>query len=359
MTAKNLLSLAAITLAVVLMAMITANYANLGDAIEERGQAVVPGLAGKANSVALIEVDSGDGPTTIIKKSGKFQDAEGYPAKPSVVTSLIQNLALLTIEERKTADASRFGELELKTPGDKASSEAGERVVLKDASGGVIADLIVGARDYTVGGTRGGQFVRRTSSDQSYLVRGSVSPPVSRVNWFETTLGDVKAADIRTVKATAGKQMQYEFQRVGADLALQGLPDGRKLDAAKRQRVERLFGPIAFTNVRAKPDDAPAITGPVLAATTKDGLTVTLSMVAPADDAPKPNAEAGAEPPKADQKDPNAGWVRITANATSPAAKAAADALAKKVEGFEFRFSSNDTELFSFTTPDFIEQPPS
>ncbi|MEM9029592.1 MAG: DUF4340 domain-containing protein, partial [Pseudomonadota bacterium] len=178
MTPKSFLALATATLVAVLLAMVTSSTSNTGNVIADRGESFVSGLAEKANSIASITTVTSDGTTTVTKKGNTFVDASGFPIKDETARQLVTSLALLSIEERKTDVADRHADLELAAP--DAKSGAGQRITLKDSGDRVVADVIAGRREFTVGGTRGGQYVRNASDTQAYLVRGTVNVPSGR-----------------------------------------------------------------------------------------------------------------------------------------------------------------------------------
>ncbi|MEO0729598.1 MAG: DUF4340 domain-containing protein [Pseudomonadota bacterium] len=339
MNANAFVTLALITTAAVGLAVATSAYSGVSDAIADRGEAVAPGLRNQAQGVTRIEVDAGDGPMVFERKDGAFRDISGFPAKPSVARELIAGLAVMTIEERRTDDPKRYAELDLAKPG---LAGGGDGITLKGASGNVIADVVVGDRDATVGGTRGGQFVRRGGEPQTYLARGSITPPVSRAEWFETSLANIKPAELAVVFATAEGENRFSFTRSATGLTLADLPPGRAVDPAKVQQLERLIAPLRFADVRAAEKDAAAPKVPVLTARTADGLTLQIALV---------------DPVKPDQPT-DVRWVRVSAEAAkdNEAAQKRAQAINARTGGFAFKLTADDTRLLSYNVADFLTQ---
>ena len=330
MTPKSCLALAGITVAAVALAALSSGGAGSGAAIGDRGKPLIAGLSGKAAQIASISAEGFAGKTELTRRDGALVDASGYPAKTDAVRSVATGLALLTIEEAKTSDPARHKDLELAAPG--AGEGAGERITLKDASGKVIADVILGKRDYTVGGTRGGQYVRLADSDQAYLVRGAVEAPSNRAGWFDARLAEFGEDAIQRVTLGTGEATQITIEKEGEAHVLKTVPEGRQADPQQVRRVVRIFTPLTFTDVRkATGDTAPA--GPVLTAVTRDGLTVRVQAL---------DAKRSEE----------ANWFRVTATTEGEAAKAGAEAISKASSGFDFELAGGDVDVFWYSAED-------
>jgi len=341
MSSKSFLALAAVTLVAVVLAIVTTSMSDVGNAIAERGKPFLPELIDEAKNVSEISTVVGDETMTVRKAEDGFVSASGYPAKAKVVRALVNNLALMTIEERKTADPERHEDLDLAPT--TAKTGWGERITLKDASGREIADIIAGERDFTVGGTRGAQFMRRAASDQTYLVRGSVSIPSSRSGWFDTNLATVKADDVQRITTSKAGSPAIEISRDGNTLALVNVPDGKSPDADKVKRIARVFSPLTFVDVRkSNTDETPE--GTKLVMQTKAGLVLTLQAFKAAD------ASSGATPQS---------WVRATASTAKDEAKAQAKALNAKLSGYDFKLSTGDIEAMNRTVGELVAEPKS
>lgn len=354
MNAQSFVTLALVTLSAVALAFVTSAYSGLGDAIDSRGTAIAPNLINQAQGVTRIEVDAGDGPMVFERKDGAFRDTSGYPAKPAVIRDLVAGLALMTIEERKTDEVDRLDDLDLAKPG---LPGGGDGVVLKTSSGSIVADVVLGARDSTLGGTRGGQYVRRGGTNQAYLARGSVTPPVSRVEWLETKLADLKPSELVGITAQMSDATRFDTIREADGLKLVNVPAGRTAATDELGKLERLVGPLRFTDVRPAENADIAPQGPTLKATTRDGLTLTVQQLQPVSRKPVTDTV----------------WVRVTASAAAQANAGAdqtkaSDARRKRVEarvaainarttGYEFKLSSADTTLLMATSDDLLAAP--
>ncbi len=329
MTPKACLGLAIVTAIAVALAIMTSWTSNEGGAISDRGRPFLPGLLNQANSVAEIRVKEPDR-TTELKKSGEtFLDVSGYPVNADAVSQLVGSLALLTVEEQKTADPSRYAELELDLP--EASKGAGTLIEFKDKAGKEIARLVAGDRELSVGGTGGGQYIRSLNTDQSYLVRGFVQLPGSRQDWFDRTLFEAKPKTITKGTLTDGNKTIYGFTLKDNKHVLDNIPSGRTIDEVKLNRIVGLFERLRFADVRPETKGAD-VKGVVMSAETADGLELRIQGIKPVS-----------------EKDP---WVRVSAKAQKDGATSALEALEKKVKGFEFKLIPSEAELFGWTVED-------
>lgn len=303
--------------------------------LADRGERVLPDLAARANDVAAITVTNHDGTTEFVRHDGGFVDASGFPVRADVVRDLLASLAVLTIVESKTDDPSRYADLDLAEP--DAEEGAGTGIVLSDDSGDEIVRVVAGRKDYTVGGRDGGQYVRTGESDLSYLVRGSVELPVTRASWFETTLFETKPDDLVEVAIAKQDGGRIVFRRDGEALALVGQPSDLELDSSKRDRLAGVFDRIDFVDVR-KAGTAAEDRGTLRAETT-DGLAVSIKALSPEG--------------RRDQ------WVRISVESVSEESKPTAEALAQKVDGYEFRLPAGALDPVGWEIDDLLVAPQS
>ena len=336
MKPQTIVVLAAITLATVVLAVISANVSTVGNAVADRGKPLVSDAIKLAERATAFTIESDDGKTRVERKGDGFVDASGYPANAETVRKIAASLALLTIEERKTADPSRYEDLELAAP--DAKNGAGTRVVIEGDGGTKLLSLIAGAREYTVGGTRGGQYVRVEGQPQSYLVRGSIDAPIVRSNWFDTKLAEIKDADLVQVTARDKDKVAFDIKRDGDKLVVADLPEGATADDAKLGRIKRLLAPLSFADVRATAKSAKP-TGANLRVQNKAGLSLTLTQLTPL----KPDDEQEEH------------WVRVAVESTSDSA-AAAKELETKLNGYDFRLSSGEIEILKWTTKDLVKE---
>ena len=311
-------------------------------ASDRRGERVFPELVQRANDVVTISIRDDDRTFTVERRGDGFFDKDsGYVVRPESFRDMVGGAASLSFEESKTSDPNRYADLGLGEPGKGLGDKAGREVVMRDAKGTVLASVFVGNRDSTVGGARGGTFIRFPGQAQSYLARGEMRVPVPHAAWFEINLINFTRDKVARLELKGGGQGDYVMtsEPKGSDLKLRTQVEGRVPDDGKILRLSFMIDPISFQDVRApkgevKPDARQYI------ATSHEGLRVTVTSVG-------------------DQKE---GWVRMavdtTPEATDAAKKEAAD-LAPKMHGFEFKLSQNDIDQMAWTLQDVTSEPKS
>lgn len=304
---------------------------------DKRGTALFPNLINRANDVAAITVQDKDAVFTAVRNDkGFFDQASGYPVKPEIFRDLVGNAAVLAYEEAKTSDEARHGDLGLADPLKDKTDKAGRIVTLRDDKGGVIAQFTAGNRDNTVGGARGGQFVRIGSEKQVWLARGGVNVPVPHTAWFEINLINLNKDALARVEITGGgiDDIYLDSTKKGDDLKLLNAPpDGRKADNNKALRVAFMVDPISFDGVR-KPQGEVKPDARKLVAKAHDGLEITIVSVG----------------------DLKERWVRISAKGTNEESKKRAAELAPKIDGFEFQLIERYAEVLGWKLEDFTEE---
>ncbi len=330
MTLRSLTILGVATALAVAGAILTSFSWSTRDAVSERGATLLPDVAKQVDDIATISIKTEDQEITLKRDGDAFAEAaSGFPVKQDVVRTLMASVALLNIEEKKTADATRHAELNLAAK--DAEKGAGEWVSFGSKSGGEIAAVIAGKTDYTVGGIRGGQYVRRAGEDQTYLVRGSVKLPYGRSGWFETKLLEVKPETVVSAEIAKGTARQAALTKVGEALKLVDLPEGKVADDTKIGQLTRLFQNLTFIDVRKKASSANA-DAPTVSVATSDGLSVKLVSLGVTED--------------------KGHWVQIVASGETPEAKKALADVAEKLETYEFKVSGSKIAPIDWTSAD-------
>ncbi len=302
---------------------------NASIASDRRNESVLPALSAKANDITSLVVRQDAAPFTIERHDASFVAADsGYPVKTDAVRDLIASSIELRFEEARTSDPTRYADLGLADPG---TSSAGKEISFR-TSGGELADLLIGNRDTTVGGPVGGVFVRLKGDPQTWLARGDVRLPASRSDWFAgldlgIKHGEIKQIDLSGggkdgVTATAGKPGEF---------TLANIPEKRTADSFKVGRLATMLESFAFTDVRKRTkaaDDARQMVADL------DGLHITVTSVG----------------------EPSQGWVQLSAQATNDAKRAQADAIAAKIDGYDFHLPPDRTELLGSTITDLTNE---
>lgn len=302
-----------------------------GFAADKRGQQVFPGLVQHANDVASLTIRDAERSYTIEKRdSGFFDQESGYPAKADAFRDVVSGAALLSFEETKTAEPARYGDLGLADPG-AAPETVGRQVTLRDAKSNVMATLMVGNRDTTVGGAAGGSYIRLGAQKQAWLVRGEVRVPVPHAAWFEINLVNIGRDALAGLRISGAglDEIVAVSEKKGDDLKIVNAPEGRESDGGKAMRLSFMVDPISFQDVR-KANGDPRPDARRMVVTSRNGYRVTYTSMGDVSD----------------------GWVRFAVDATDDAGKAEADELRKKVEGFEFKLAQHEIDMLKWGLAD-------
>jgi hypothetical protein len=311
-------------------------------ASDRRGERVFPELLSRANDVVTIAIRDDDRTFTVERRGDGFFDKDsGYVVRPESFRDIVGGAASLSFEESKTSDPNRYADLGLGEPGKGLGDKAGREVVMRDAKGAVLGAVFVGNRDNTVGGARGGTFIRFPGQQQTYLARGEMRVPVPHAAWFEINLINFTRDKLARLELKGAGQGDYVMtsEPKGAELKLVTEVTGRQPDGGRILRLSFMVDPISFQDVRA-PKAEPKPDARQYIATSHEGLRVTVTSVG-------------------EQKE---GWVRMQVDtlpdATEAAKKEAAD-LAPKMHGFEFKLSDNDIMQMAWTLQDVTTEPKS
>ena len=215
---------------------------------------------------------------------------------------------------------------------------AGKEIVLR-TGGGDLADLVVGNRDTTVGGA-GRRRVRphQGRSRRPFWRAANVRLPATRAGLVRARRSRREAQ--RDQEDRADRRRPRRGRRRTAEkpgeLKLANVPEKRVADTFKVSRLATLIESFTFQDVRkaTKPaDDARR-----MVVDADDGLRLVLTSVG----------------------DITEGWVQIAVapvdEAKQDTAKTAAEALAAKVGGYDFRLSSNLSEIMGWTNLDLTNE---
>jgi|GEM_PF-1292744 len=332
-TPAKLLTLAVITAVAVGAAVFSVQRSTATSSQSERGNDFLPGLIGKANTADQVVVTDGTVKTIIKKEGDSFVHDSGYPVRGEAVGNLLTSLALLTVEERKTDKPDLYPDLELAPPD---AEDGNGRQVTVLAGSEILADLIVGTADFSVGGTRGGVYARNATEPPAYLLRGNVAVPGTAAGWFDTQAYKFDPASILTaqIKPATGLPVRLAQSGTSKTLVLDQLPQGAAADPTKIQRVAALASELSFENVR-KASGKPS--GHTLTTVTNTQFRYIVQGI--------------------DKMDPENAWVTIRVEPDSVKATAKANEANQRFDGFEFKISRSNAEMFAWTVADLLKAP--
>jgi hypothetical protein len=207
----------------------------------------------------------------------------GYPADFDQLRELVVNLSRLKIGRRFTASTESLTRLSLMPPSASNTSATGQQITLTDASGKILADVILGQRRETDGGEVGGQYLKMADADTVFLVDGSFRfLKTSPAQWLEKEILDLEAEEVQSITCYVDDPVTpiYTLLRPGKGepATMTPVPPGRTADPAKIDQVFDALAPLTLDDVQAAdgPPPVPEPGRPRLVYQLFDGRRITL-----------------------------------------------------------------------------------
>ena len=228
MNPKTVLGFAVVTLIVLIAAGASIGARISGAPAATGKERLFPALAEKAAEVAEISVQTA-AETLTAKRRGEvwvLAERQGFAVSEEVVRQLIIGLSELRLAEAKTARSKLYARLEVE---DVTAKEAKSKLIrIKDESGEVMAELIIGKENAALAGPTGvGIYVRKPGEERAWLVQGAVQVPLEAKNWVAPEILNVTKQRVTRVSVVQpdGKTMVIKSGRRGRFLACSGYPD--------------------------------------------------------------------------------------------------------------------------------------
>ena len=335
MQKRHLIPLAAATVVLVALAIVTLSLGDRGVSRASPGERAFPALAGKLGDITSIMVSRNGSTMTFIRDGDSWLVAEkgNYPANAGKISQMVRALADLTLVEAKTQKPDLYPRLEVEDPGSGKSA----LVAVKDKSGAALAEAIVGKRRYDrLGGGNDGVYLRKPGEAQAWLARGSLDPSGEPSSWLDRQILDISEKKIAKVLLTQPDGTKLVISRSAPDgnFAVEDAPPDTKFKSEST-----IGGPAAALESLDLDDVKPASELPVpnkdiatASFTTFDGLTVDLRLI---------------------ERD-KANWVAISA-AGSGAAEAEAKKLDDKLARWTYEIPAYKANLLKTKLADLIE----
>ncbi len=303
---------------------------------------VLPGFAAAVKNAASIHVANHDGAFDAVftpDKGWVLPQRGNYPADFDQVRHTLIGMATLQTIAPKTARADWLHYLALDLP----PKGTGTEVTVKDKSGAILGDVILGNTE-DLGDPNGtqGLFVRRTDSNQAFLARAAYVPKGDLPSWLFTkvlTLGNTR---IQEIVVTPQKGPAFMVNRASASAQIYALANA----PAKAQPNSRMINSIpfaianfTFTDVEPLAPADFAKPQAHIVARTFDGLLVTLDLIQQGNDT----------------------WARLSAS-TVPGAKPdvaqQASALNARANGFAFKLPAEKASGLLVNQAQILTPPP-
>lgn len=190
-------------------------------------------MAKDVNSVAKIEIKNAKQSFSMTRAGDNWglDQKDGYRVDFAKVKSAIVNLSDFKLIEKKTSDPKRYGRLELDAPTSVESKS--RQVILKDAKGTVLVDVIIGKLNPNLFGTGGaGTYIRRGDEKATWLARGQVELGEEPNNWMARQIVNYGQEKVRrvVVKNPDGAEIVLAKAAVtDKNFKIENLPEGRKI----------------------------------------------------------------------------------------------------------------------------------
>ncbi len=201
MQKRGLILLAAATLVLVVLAVVAIASADRSVSRAAHGEAALPALAGKLGEVASVGLKRGALELTFVRDGDGWLVAEkgNYPAAAGKVRQIVLGMADLALVEPKTQRAEFYPRLEV----DDAGRGKSTLVTLKDKSGALVAELIIGKRRFDrLGAGNDGVYIRKPDDLQAWLAWGSLEFSDQLSSWLDRRILDLPEKRIAKVTLT-------------------------------------------------------------------------------------------------------------------------------------------------------------
>lgn len=190
-------------------------------------------LVKDVNKVAKIEVKNAKQSFSMTRAGDNWglDQKDGYRADFAKVKSAIVGLSEMKLIEKKTADPARYERLQVDAPtGVEAKSR---QVVLRDAKGAVLANVIIGKLNPNLFGTGGaGTYIRRADEKASWLVRGQVDLGEEPNNWMVRQIVNYGQEKVRRVVISNPDGAEIVLAKAAVtdkNFKIENLPEGRAI----------------------------------------------------------------------------------------------------------------------------------
>jgi hypothetical protein len=208
------------------------------------------------NEVAEVAIRNKDNQVTLIKGETvwQVQERDGYPADFGELRSMVVKLSKLKSGRSFSGSPDTLARLALYAPSSKDAKNSGTQITLKDASGEILVDSILGNTRKSDGGGAGGQYMKHVDAGTVFLVDGDfqflkTTPP----DWLQKDILNIKAENIASVICYADVDDKPVFTLARAEkgktVTLTPVPEGRTADTAKIDQVFDALAPLRLDDV--------------------------------------------------------------------------------------------------------------
>ena len=281
MQQRLLISLAAVTLVVVVVTSLTLGGYRSGRAVNEDIQSLAPTWAEQLPQVGAVKFDSPAGVVNLKLDGDQWRVVErhDYLADNGKVWGMLNQVGEVELLDSKTDNPARHDRLGLR---DRSLAGAESMLVtISDATGEVLENFLLG-KDRQLGGTGERQYyLRRAAEDQTWVARGEFNPARLPTAWLNRDLIDIAQSRIREVTIQHPDKPLVRVNRQTAEepFKLQGIPAGRAAKATEVTAIAYGLQQLPLQDVNTIEDaDLQWDRAIVVTFTAFDGLQVVVSV---------------------------------------------------------------------------------
>ena len=247
-------------LAVVTAVMVAAAAWAVGErygtvALEQKeGGLVFPDLQRHMASISSVELARAGGGFSLNRQPEGWANmgAGGYPARQTRIEKMMGGLVTLSYFEPKTTRADLYPKIEVE---DVAKDANSTRVTVKDESGAVLADVIVGkAKTGVAGLDRDGVYIRLPDEERAWLAEGTLDVRYDAADWSDRSVVDVRASAVGFMSVTHADGEVVEIYRErtdDADLTVKNLPPNAEIEHQYQiDYMSNLLDNVSFVDAR-------------------------------------------------------------------------------------------------------------
>jgi len=292
MNPKAFVGLAAATLVVIAAAAfsIVDHYGAVQTVGSE--QRVFPDLIDRLNDVAEIEVKLHDDAFIMKRKGDKWMmtNRDNHPVRQQKVSKALIQLSQLNLYEPKTKMEKWYPRIDVE---DVAAKDAeSKHLRLADASGGTIAEVILGKDQYFMSGpAKRGVYLRRPGEDQAWLASGMLEVGKFARDWVVRDIMDIHSKRVRSVETIAadGARLVVSRDKPGdKNFKIENMPEGAKLESRALGNMRDMASALSVIDLNdVLPAERMAFSGDKASKAvlrTFDGLVVEVSLLQKGED---------------------------------------------------------------------------
>jgi len=232
MTPRSFVALAVVTVAMVGAAVAAVVTRPEPTFIPKDRELAFPRIGAALNEITALEVNTAGRDFTVALKDGAWVLASvgDHPAVFDKVKTVLVQLSQLRFLEAKTANAERYGRLQVQ-PVDAKDAKSRE-VTVRDKDGNVLAKGLIGKKvDALFGTDRGGTYIRIDGDKRAWLAEGTIDLGEGPADWVSKKIVDVVGERMKrlTVRAPGGGTVVVQRDDPKKeDFKLEDVPEGKK-----------------------------------------------------------------------------------------------------------------------------------